>query len=624
MLHAPPRSGLQTQHARILAHPVPKAIVCLLRAGAVLLAAVLAAAPALAQSVNYTVKIDAPAPLVDLLGANLDLMRWRGNPRLDRDQLQRLVKIAPEQARTLVATEGYYAPAISAQLDADGAEPVVHIHVVPGEPVRVGGIDIVVQGLAGADAAKAPAIVAGLRSGWTLAAGKVFRQADWELAKRNVLRQLMQTRYPRAQILDSSATVDPDAHQATLRVVVASGPAVRLGELRIEGLQRYPQRVVTNLDPPHPGEDYSEAALQAFQARLQDTGYFSNVDVSADMSGIVDEQIAAHEEGKPAAAAPEIVTLPVVVHVSENKLKNVSAGVGYSTNTGNRAQLSFDDLDAFGLRMKSAITLETKKQNAHVDFFFPTTPKGYNDSVGTSFERNDINGEVTSVSILAAKRAWGSNALERSVTLEYLNERKSVTGQLASISQSLPLTYGLTKRALDSPLFPTRGYAFSATLGGALLPILTEQAFVRASARMIRYHPLGQNDTLILRLDAGGLASRQKAGVPATYLFRAGGDQSVRGYGYEQLGVQEGTAIVGGRYLLAGSVELDHWFKPKWGGAVFYDAGNAGDVFRALAPKSGYGIGLRWRSPVGPINIDAAYGHAIRRYRLHFSLGLTF
>ena len=112
--------------------------------------------------------------------------------------------------------------------------------------------------------------------------------------------------------------------------------------------------------------------------------------------------------------------------------------------------------------------------------------------------------------------------------------------------------------------------------------------------------------------------------MPSTFLFRAGGDQSVRGYAYQELGVMEGSAIVPGRYLLTGSAEYQYWFKPPYGVAVFYDAGNAADTLRDLHPKSGYGIGARWRSPVGPINVDVAYGHAVKKFRLHFSLGFTF
>ncbi|MES2127859.1 MAG: autotransporter assembly complex family protein [Pseudomonadota bacterium] len=566
------------------------------------MAVALATGPAFAQGIAYSVKIDAPRPLAQLLQDNLDLLRWRGNPRLDLDQLQRLVKLAPEQARTLIATEGYYAPKVAAGLDTSGPEPLARIIVDAGEPVLVGEVELVLTGFA----SDAP-----LRKGWSLPVGKVFRQADWEAAKRKLLRQAMLTRYPRAHLVESSATVDPEVRRALLHVAVDAGPEVHFGALKIEGARRYRPAIVENLHQIKPGDDYSETALQAFQGRLQDTGYYSGVEVSADLSGVALDETQA-------------VTVPVLVRLTENKYRNVSAGLGYSTNTGNRAQLSYDDLSVFGLRMKSAITLETRKQAAHADFYYPTTTAGYNDSVGTKFERTDLNGEVTSVASIAAKRAWGTPLLERSVTLEFLTEQKAVAGELSSSSKSLPLTYSLTKRHLDSLLFPADGYVLNAQLGGALLPILTDRPFVRASGKFIAYRPLSSTATLILRGEAGALASRAKDGVPGTYLFRAGGDQSVRGYGFQQLGVQEGAAIVGGRYLLAASAEYDYWFKPAWGAAVFYDAGNAGDIFKDLKPKSGYGVGARWRSPVGPINIDAAYGHAIRKYRIHFSLGFTF
>jgi translocation and assembly module TamA len=275
--------------------------------------------------------------------------------------------------------------------------------------------------------------------------------------------------------------------------------------------------------------------------------------------------------------------------------------------------------------MKSNIIFETLRQSARVDFYYPTTPKGYNDSIGAGFERTDLNGERTSVSTLAARRAWGSPLLERSLTLEHLSEQRNVIGQaVTTSSKSVPLTYSITKRALDSLLSPTSGYVINAQLGGAVLPVLTDERFLRATTRFINYRPVGSAGTLIVRGEAGAVASRRKVGVPSTYLFRAGGDQSVRGYAYESLGVQEGAAIVPGRYLLTGSAEYQYWFKPPWGVAVFYDAGNAADTLRDLHPKSGYGVGARWRSPVGPINVDVAYGRAVRKVRLHFSLGFTF
>jgi translocation and assembly module TamA len=583
---------------------------------------------AFAQGVNYTVQIEAPGPLRELLQENLDLVRWRGNPRLDLDQLQRLVRDAPEQVKTLVATEGYYSPAVTATLDMSGGIPVVRVVVDPGPPVLVGDVDLEVKSPAQGGP---PLDAAALRASWALPVGRRFRQADWEAAKRNLLRAVMKTRFPRAQLAESSAVVDPDSRRALLRVVLDTGPEVHFGELRVRGVKRYPPAIITNLNPIKPGDLYDETVLQAFQARLQDTGYFASVEVNADLRALLGATIEAlnEEEGQeqapaapPRATGP--VTVPVVVRVTENKQKNVEVGLGFSTNTGARAQVSYDDLNVFGKRMKSDLIMEQLRQTARADFYWPTTPKGYNDSVGGGFQRTDVRGEITSVTSLAARRAWGSPLLERSVTLEVLTEKLDVEGVPSSRSKSLPLTYSITRRSLDSLVLPTRGYVINAQLGGALLPVLTDEKFVRAYTRFVNYRPLGPDGTLVLRGEAGAVGSREKAGVPSTFLFRAGGDQSVRGYGYQELGVQEGTAIVGGRYLLTASAEYQYWFKPPWGAAVFYDVGNAADKLSALHPKSGYGIGARWRSPVGPINVDVAYGHAVKKFRLHFSLGFTF
>jgi translocation and assembly module TamA len=590
--------------------------------------ACLGAAAAFAQGINYTVQIDAPRPLADLLEQNLDLVRWRGDPRLDLDQLRHLVKAAPEQVRTLVATEGYYTPKVNAGIDTRGPAPVVRIAVDPGAPVTVGEVDIRLQGFAAPARGGAPFDPAALKDSWKLPRGSVFRTADWEAAKRDLLRQVMQYRFPRAQLADSRAVVDPEVHRALLDVAVDSGPEVRFDDLRIRGLMRYPSSIVTNLNPIKPGDVYSEAALLDFQTRLQDTGYFSTVEVIADLRGVLDTQLEALDEGQqpeqqqPSGAAPAVV--PVVVRVTEAKQKNVAVGLGISTNTGARAQVNYDDLNVFGKRMKSHVIYEQRRQTARADFYWPTKPNGYNDSIGGGFERTNLENQITNVTSLQARRAWGTPRLERSLTLEALTEELTIDGQPTTRSKSLPLTFAITRRAVDSLIVPTRGYIASAQIGGALTPFLTDRQFVRTYARVIFYQPVGASSTLLLRGEAGAVGSKNKVGVPRSLLFRAGGDQSVRGYGYQQLGVQEGDAIVGGRYLLTGSAEYDWWFKPPWGVAVFYDVGNAGDTWHNLKPKVGYGVGARWRSPVGPINVDVAYGKAVHKVRLHFSLGFTF
>jgi translocation and assembly module TamA len=112
--------------------------------------------------------------------------------------------------------------------------------------------------------------------------------------------------------------------------------------------------------------------------------------------------------------------------------------------------------------------------------------------------------------------------------------------------------------------------------------------------------------------------------VPSAYLFRTGGDTTVRGYEYQSLGVRVGDAVVGGRYLLVGSVEYIQWLTQQLGAAVFYDAGNAVDTTSNFEAAAGYGVGARWYSPIGALNFDVAYGEEVDEYRIHFTAGFVF
>ena len=334
---------------------------------------------------------------------------------------------------------------------------------------------------------------------------------------------------------------------------------------------------------------------------------------------------------------------PIVVNIEENSRQKIGLGAGYSTNTGSRAQVSYERLNLLdsGVRLKSLATVETKKQTASFDFLFPMTTAGRRDSISTYFKREDVQKETTRTSGIDATRAWGEPRLERSVTLGYGRERRDVLGDTVlaigqaaaeaatntSSSQTLSANVSITLRRTDNLLSPTKGFLVNLQAGAAPTYFLTTTPFGRLFGKYAGYFPLGASNTVILRAEVGIVGAKRRVGIPADFLFRAGGDQSIRGYGYQELGVREGAAIVGGRYLATGSAEVVHWLSSNWsnwGVAAFVDGGNAADQPADLKPVYGYGTGARWKSPVGVINLDIAYGQAVRQTRLHFSLGVTF
>ncbi len=153
---------------------------------------------------------------------------------------------------------------------------------------------------------------------------------------------------------------------------------------------------------------------------------------------------------------------------------------------------------------------------------------------------------------------------------------------------------------------------------------LSDQNFVRVHGRIQHYVPLGRRDTLTLRGEIGYTLADSRQRIPQDYLFRTGGAGTVRGYAYQSLGIKEGRATVGGRYLAIASAEVTHWLDEDWGIAAFVDAGDAVDSLQDVRLALGYGLGARWRSPAGPIGVNLAYGERTRGFQLHFSLAIPF
>lgn len=560
------------------------------------------------EKFTYKVQVDAPPKISQMLQENLKVCKWQHDAEMNDRQLRRMYRAAPAEVRELMETEGYYSPEVKTELLGEEGDRTVVIKVDPGKPVKVTDVRIAFTGdVVGTKKKKGFAGEEGLKKGWKMPVGTVFRMEDWETAKLSLFKELSKVRYPRASIKHTQAVVDPENHSAQLEVEMDSGKEVRFGETIIIGLRRYSERVVQGLHPPKEGSVYDEDVLHRFQSRLLDSGYFNGADVVADL-----------ETGRD--------DIPVIVKVHENYQKHASVGIGYSTDTRERLSLSYENFNFIrqDWHLKSSAVVQDRQQTAKADVFLPENEDGFRDSFGVAYDRSDFRGLDTRTIGLNVRRAWGSPAFEQYVMLEYLNEHDRIEGAHGERPEALPVTYGFIKRHLDNRIAPRKGYQFEAQVGGAVEGMVTDESFVRGYLKGRFYLPVGQRGDIIVRGEAGAVFADDKKGVPATVMFRAGGDQSVRGYSYDSLGIRRGDAVVGGRYLAVGSLEYQHYFWDTWGLAVFVDAGNVADKWSDIDYAVGYGVGVRWRSPAGPVGVDLAYGEKTGNFHLHFSFGLTF
>jgi translocation and assembly module TamA len=132
---------------------------------------------------------------------------------------------------------------------------------------------------------------------------------------------------------------------------------------------------------------------------------------------------------------------------------------------------------------------------------------------------------------------------------------------------------------------------------------------------------IAQNVRLLSRVDAGRLFTNEFRSLPPTLRYFTGGDQTVRGFGYQTLATTDTLGnVIGGRTLVAGSVELDFWPVPRWGLATFLDTGNAMERFAWSELEQGIGAGVRYLSPLGLIRLDGAFPSR-GNFRIHISIG---
>ena len=563
----------------------------------------------------YEVELSAPTPLKDVLTEHLDLFRYRHREDINADQLNFMIATVAEQVAQLASTEGYFSPVTTVAAKRVDETTVVRIVVNPGPRTQVSDVRVAVTGAAHS---QSPAQADEVRQRGSLRPGHVFRQEDWSAAKEGGLQILQQRRYPAARIAHSEARVLADEHAAELAVEYDSGPLFTLGAPKVSGTERYPASIIDNVNPLVLGEEYSTERLLEFQRQILRTPYFSNVVMDIDRD-------ASHAN-----------LAPVHVQVTEYPTQRIRSGAGYTTDTGFHLDGLYSHNNLFGRAwvLDAQADLNERRQFGSLQLALPPGPGAFVDSLHGSFERTALEGIDLRSQRVGLRRARTSDRRDTVFSIESYHDR------LAQLDDAMPppdtfvqpgshqaLVAGIeeNRRQVDDLVYPRQGRVLSMQAGVALKGVLSDQSFVRLYGQLREYLPVGKRDVVILRMELGSvLAENGSTAIPASLLFRAGGTESVRGYGYQSIGNLRGGTVYPTRYLATGSAEYQHWLSARWGGAVFYDVGMASDTWPDKSVFHAIGAGVRWRSPVGTVRVDLAYGFQGKQIRPHLSLGVAF
>jgi translocation and assembly module TamA len=586
-------------------------------------AAASAAGPQSPLGSGVSISIDAPPELKALLERHLDLVRLGRLPRgeVDDSEWSRLIDAAPAQARELLQTEGYFSPQVQVERDLlrQAGEPEqVRLKINPGPRARVSTLSFQMEGelerSARAGDALARATLEQQLRAWELPAGKDFRNAAWSDAKAAALARLRAAGYATAAWGGTSAQVDTETNEVRLFVVADSGPLFRYGELQVEGLVAQDLTTVRNLVNAAQGTPVTEAMVLDFQDRLQKSGLFDNINVELD------------RDPKSAGQAR------IVARLREAPLQSYTFGLGISANTGPRASVEHIYRRVFGFAASSRNKVEYGKLRQAWTGEITTHPglDLYRDLVGGAVENLKSDTDTVLSQRLRIGRTQDGQRIERLLFVEAERSRRTTTDeQLVSNALALSVNYHGVWRDLDNVVLPTQGFSLTGQVsaGQSRGSNAASGPFGRLYLRLTGYQPFGSTWYGQIRGEYGQVFLKSTQIVPESQQFRAGGDDSVRGYAYRSLGPVVNGATGSGNvlYTVSGEVArpiLDSL--PSLWGATFIDLGNAGNSFSGLKPALGVGIGVRWRSPVGPLRLDWAYGREVRRTRIHFSVGIAF
>jgi translocation and assembly module TamA len=549
--------------------------------------------------------------LTDLLVKNIPNFASNADPVTVTPPLRRKLR---SDIAEILATEGYFSPRIRfPRLSQNVEDDVIVVQVDAGERAVVSKVTIsfagALQTLIDSGNKEAKEQRDSLMEKWELPEGEPFRQADWSRSKERVLDALRANKFAAASIRDSQVVIDAQTNKGELFIELDSGPVFIFGETQFAGLLRYPQWLLARFAPPKVGEPYSRSRLLDYQRALQNSSYFSTVTVAIDTD--IDKASTAKVE----------------VNVVERRSSDLGFGVGYSTNTGARTEISYRDrnLTNRAWDLRSALRIEQRRQVAYADLYLPPRAAGHIDSFGILGDRQDQSGlRITRAGLGAKRTSTHGSRLEQRLGLNLIGEESQLDGELAEYKKALVTSIGWTWREVDDNFAPRDGKILQLDLAGSLRGVISDQRFFRTSGKYQQWKPIGRRDSMIFRAEYGQVFANSEDGIPEDYLFRTGGSSTVRGYGYQSLGVQNPGGVTGGRVMAVASAEYVHWFKETWGGATFVDVGDAAANWKKFSAKQGAGFGVRYKTPAGPLALDLAYGRQTKRVRLEFSIAIAF
>ena len=544
--------------------------------------------------------------------AYLSFERYKKRTDLSADVIERLHNRVEREVQSALKPFGYYEPTVDSEVqDLGRGDWRITIDITPGMPVLLDKIDVRVIGPGATDP-----LFERITANSPLHAGERLSHATYESVKNDLQRTAATYGYLDAKLTRNELVVDPKNHTANVTLQIETGERYRFGKTSIEQ-SSVRDSLVRRYLRYHEGDYFDLTQILRTQFALDDAQYFTNLEVL------------------PQDADHQTHTVPVDIHADKSRRHRYSVGAGYATDTGARGTLTWENRRVNTLGHRFSLTVEASQIERYLlqaRYIIPIgDPAVENLTFQSTVEQlqlADITSHTQSIGPSVTKvegnwqTVWFANAMR--MTDDYPfgfnnTERMLVPGiDIASVP----------KGYLGEPIFQ---HPFFAEIRGSNAAIGSDANFLQLHVQLEHVFRLADKWHLLLRDELGVTAVNHFDHLPAVMRFFAGGDNSVRGFAFDQLspvdtvcknatggpyvvsgtgtGVcagPQGTVKDGGRHLITGTVEVIRDLPRNFGVATFFDYGNAFNHFSDPGLQYAAGVGFRLRLPVVTLGVDVA------------------
>jgi len=525
--------------------------------------------------------------------------------RQGESRLEYLMTEAKAEAREAMEPFGYYSPEISVEAARPGGEDeriTVVVSVDKGEPVRVRQSDLSIEGAGGKDRYLKEDLAAFIPQ-----VGDIFDHTTYETSKTRIVRRLAERGYFDADFVNRRVEVTRAEHAADIDLTWASGIRYDMGPTTFHQTY-FRQGLLDKLVYWEQGSYFHQGKLDRLRQSLAGLDYFSSIDIQAKPEDAVDGQV------------------PVDVTLALAKRDVYTMGVSYGTESGAGVRLGLERryVNSRGHKLSTQLDYAQKRKNLVTQYRIPAFKwlDGWYTVLAQGYDEQTDYIDTRLLKLSVARSGEINEYLTANASLNAVRERWAYSLPDDGSGVVVPVDYRYATFTypelsasyvdVDNRTFPRRGIASTMTLRGGLEGAGSDANFAQVHLEARWFKGIGASDRFIARGELGHTFTDALNAMPPSLRYYAGGDRSIRGYQYREVGPRvdtgEGKFSVGAKNVLTASAEYEHYFNGSWGGAVFVDSGSAFDSGNDLQWRTGVGVGLRWKSPVGAVRVDLARG----------------